>query len=296
MSAYSPTAQLAPAHQAAIEWFASHSGQEVAWPTPLNGMFLMNKAKGIHKPKGMRYALSVRQSLNGPYNDSVRRTAGNSWWLDYAQEGSDSTYFTNKALHACMRDQVPVGVIVQVSAAPKPRYAILGLGLVVGWKDGFFEIRQLSGAPMGGTVPSSRPPTDAFVAPNDVDGRARVQRLIALRQGQPAFRSMLMEAYEQTCAMTGCNVIPTLEAAHILPYRGEHTNHVQNGLLLRADVHTLFDLGFLNVDPDSFVIQVNANIVDSTYARLDGTRLRLPKRTESWPSQEALRQRLQSKG
>jgi predicted restriction endonuclease len=96
--------------------------------------------------------------------------------------------------------------------------------------------------------------------------------------------------------MTGCNVIPTLEAAHILPYRGEHTNHVQNGLLLRADVHTLFDLGLLNVDPDSFVIRVNADIVDATYARLNGTRLRLPQRMESWPSQEALRQRLRSKG
>jgi hypothetical protein len=296
MSAHSPTTQLAPAHQAAIEWFARHSGQEVTWPEPLDGMFLMNRAKGIHKPKGMKYALSVRQSLNGPYEDSVRRLPGNVWQLKYAQEGSNPASFTNEALHACMRDQIPVGVVRQVSEAPNPRYEILGLGLVVEWKDGFFDIREFAGVATADLALPSEFPVDAFVATNDADGRARVLRLIAMRQGQPAFRSVLMDAYERTCAMTGCNVIPTLEAAHILPYRGVDTNHVQNGLLLRADVHTLFDLGLLNVDPDSFVIRVNADIVDATYARLDGTRLRLPKRTESWPSQEALRQRLQSKG
>jgi hypothetical protein len=292
MSAIPPTAQLTPAHRAAIEWFARHSGQEVTWPEPLNGMFLMTRAKGIHKPEGLRYALSVRQSLNGPYKDSVQRLPGNSWRLQYAQEGSNPTYFTNEALHACMRDRIPVGVILQVSAAPTPRYLILGLGLVVRWERGVFEIQELL-APIAADLSiATGLPMDAFDPISNEDARARTQRSIAVRQGQPAFRSALLNAYERTCAVTGCNVIQTLEAAHILPYRGDRTNHVQNGLLLRADVHTLFDLGLLNVDPDSFAIRVNSEISDATYAGLDGMRLRLPKQMQNWPSQEALRQRL----
>jgi putative restriction endonuclease len=296
MSAIPPTAQLTPAHQAALEWFASHSGQEVTWPAPLNGMFLMNRAKGIHKPAGLKYALSVRQSLNGPYKDSVQRLPGNLWRLQYAQEGLNATSFTNEALHACMQDRIPVGVILQVSEAPTPRYAVLGLGLVIRWERGVFEIQELLEPIASDLSIAVGLPTDAFDPTSNEDARARTQRSIALRQGQPAFRSALLNAYERTCAVTGCNVIQTLEAAHILPYRGDHTNHVQNGLLLRADVHTLFDLHLLDVDPDSFVIRVNAEIVDTTYAGLDGRQLRLPKQTQNWPSQEALRQRLQQRG
>jgi len=82
------------------------------------------------------------------------------------------------------------------------------------------------------------------------DGRKRIERLVTLRQGQPAFRQALMEAYERRCAITGCTIDDVLEAAHISPYLGEHTNHVTNGLLLRADMHTLFDRGLIKVGSD----------------------------------------------
>jgi len=59
-----------------------------------------------------------------------------------------------------------------------------------------------------------------------------------------------MNAYERRCAITGCTIDHVLEAAHISPYLGEHTNHVTNGLLLRADIHTLFDRGLIKVDSD----------------------------------------------
>jgi hypothetical protein len=108
-----------PRHRAALDWFASRAGQEVSWPEPLDGMFLVNKAKGIHKPSGLRYALSVRQSMNGPYQDALHWATTGSWYLRYAHEGTDPDYFTNKALRACMTDKIPVGVLVQVKERPE---------------------------------------------------------------------------------------------------------------------------------------------------------------------------------
>ncbi|WP_169719739.1 HNH endonuclease, partial [Novosphingobium acidiphilum] len=59
-----------------------------------------------------------------------------------------------------------------------------------------------------------------------------------------------MKAYDGKCAVTSCAIEPLLEAAHIHPYLGPKTNHVTNGMLLRADIHTLFDLGLLAIAAD----------------------------------------------
>lgn len=83
---------------------------------------------------------------------------------------------------------------------------------------------------------------------NKADGRRRIERLVTIRQGQPMFRAKLMEAYDRRCAVTGSRIEETLEAAHISPYLGAESNHVCNGLLLRADIHTLYDLGLIRID------------------------------------------------
>ena len=70
------------------------------------------------------------------------------------------------------------------------------------------------------------------------DSREKVLREINRRRGQPKFRKDLLVAYGERCAITGMDCPQALEAAHILPYRGDHTNHVKNGLLLRSDIHT----------------------------------------------------------
>jgi len=48
-----------------------------------------------------------------------------------------------------------------------------------------------------------------------------------------------------------------LEAAHIKPYRGKTDSHLENGLLLRADLHTLFDLNLIGVEPDTLTVRVH---------------------------------------
>ena len=74
-------------------------------------------------------------------------------------------------------------------------------------------------------------------------------RLAPQRLGQQAFQAVVLDAYHRRCAITGAKIRPVLQAAHIrpLPAGGEH--RLDNGLLLRSDVHTLYDRGYLGVDP-----------------------------------------------
>lgn len=69
------------------------------------------------------------------------------------------------------------------------------------------------------------------------------------RLGQGAFRVLVTDAYLRKCAVTGERTLPVLEAAHIKPYASAGPHSVKNGILLRSDLHKLFDLGYLTVTP-----------------------------------------------
>jgi len=125
--------------------------------------------------------------------------------------------------------------------------------------------------------------------PQDVeDGRRMILAEVHRRQGQAKFRKELLEAYGGRCAITGCSVEPILEAAHIYPYRGPETNHVTNGVLLRADLHSLFDLHWLTIDPKRMAVRVTSKLAGTEYAELDGSVIRLPEKGALRPSVEAL--------
>lgn len=116
----------------------------------------------------------------------------------------------------------------------------------------------------------------------DHDARVWELRAVALREGQHAFRNALLKAYNNKCAITGSSVISILEAAHIFPYRGKHTDRVDNGLLLRADIHTLFDKGLIYIDSKGG-IQLDSSLSDSEYNELHGRKLRLPDNKNDQP-------------
>jgi hypothetical protein len=125
-------------------------------------------------------------------------------------------------------------------------------------------------------------------SPNSVeDGRQRTLSAIVQRRGQTAFRAALLMAYGGRCAISGCETEAVLEAAHIFPYRGDATNHVTNGLLLRADLHTLFDLGLFAIDERGTVILSKA-LKNGSYAWLATAKIRWPAKGGSRPSAEAL--------
>ena len=122
---------------------------------------------------------------------------------------------------------------------------------------------------------------------NSEEGRKFINITIALRQGQPDFRNRLLDAYSNKCAVTGCDVVASLEAAHIIPYKGLETNHVQNGLLLRADIHTLFDRKLLAIDINH-KISLHPDLKNSHYGELHNKAIELPIDVANRPNKEAL--------
>ena len=100
------------------------------------------------------------------------------------------------------------------------------------------------------------------------------------RLGQGGFRMVITDAYERRCALTGERVLPVLEAAHVRPYSEGGEHRADNGLLLRSDLHTLLDRGYLTVTPDARV-KVSPRIREEfengrDYYALDGSPLRNP--------------------
>lgn len=114
------------------------------------------------------------------------------------------------------------------------------------------------------------------------------QRAIKVRRGQKKFRDALLAAYSQSCAISGCTIVELLEAAHIRPHAEKPNYSVTNGLLLRADLHTLFDLGLLAVDA-RLQVRLAPALLSSEYKNLEGKELRHP--FPKMPNKEALKQR-----
>jgi hypothetical protein len=120
------------------------------------------------------------------------------------------------------------------------------------------------------------------------DASKKTMASIDYRVCQMKFRQCLLAVYEGKCAITGCNVSDALEAAHITPYMGDKTNDVQNGLLLRADIHTLFDLGKITVSPTDLRVKVHHDLCNSHYSILQGKKIYVPTKKSDWPSKLAL--------
>ena len=117
--------------------------------------------------------------------------------------------------------------------------------------------------------------------------------LITPRLGQGAFRVLVTEAYGRQCAITDGKVLPALDAAHIKPY-GEGGLHAKsNGILLRKDIHSVFDAGYATIDADlKFTVSKRVKDVFNNgeeYLRLHGKPLRLPKLRADWPDIDLLR-------
>lgn len=120
-------------------------------------------------------------------------------------------------------------------------------------------------------------------------------QLVAPRLGQGGFRIAVTEAYRRQCAVTTEHSLPVLEAAHIRPYAESGSHEVSNGLLLRSDIHRLFDRGYVTVTPD-YRFRVSSRLRDEyrngrVYYELDGREIVLPDDPAQWPARELLAER-----
>lgn len=113
------------------------------------------------------------------------------------------------------------------------------------------------------------------------------------RLGQGAFKLAVTEAYHRSCAITEEHTLPALESAHIKPYALGGPHQINNGLLLRSDIHRLFDGGYITVTPE-LRIEVSRRIKDEfengrCYYPFDGKRLHhVPTHSDNLPSPELL--------
>ena len=116
---------------------------------------------------------------------------------------------------------------------------------------------------------------------------------IRRRLGQGTFKVLVTEAYHRSCAITRERALPALDAAHIRPFSEVETHTVQNGLLLRSDVHRLFDAGYITVTPQHRVEASRRMREDfndgENYMKLHGTEIVRPTNPDERPSEDFLR-------
>ena len=139
---------------------------------------------------------------------------------------------------------------------------------------------------------SSQPESQSqlVLEPQEAD-RYGKEILTHVRLGQSAFRVLITDAYTRRCSISGERTLPVLEAAHIKPYEKSGPHLVSNGLLLRADIHKLFDRGYITITP-KYIIEVSGRIREEfengrDYYRYHGRNLiSLPQRTMDNPMPE----------
>lgn len=117
--------------------------------------------------------------------------------------------------------------------------------------------------------------------------------LVAPRLGQGAFRALVTDAYSYRCAISKERTLPVLQAAHIRPYAGGGSHELSNGLLLRSDLHTLFDQYYLTIEPNKKTLIVSRRIREQfengrDYYALNNRSLAQPSDTLALPATENL--------
>jgi putative restriction endonuclease len=116
--------------------------------------------------------------------------------------------------------------------------------------------------------------------------------LVRPRLGQGSFRVLVTDIYERRCAVTSEKALPVLEAAHIKPVAEDGRHRIDNGLLLRSDVHTLFDRGYVTVTPE-LKFQVSGRLKQDFdngehYFQFQGKQIWMPPQTEDRPNRDFL--------
>jgi putative restriction endonuclease len=143
-----------------------------------------------------------------------------------------------------------------------------------------------------------------FVAPEKIEqspatlaaveskGYGKPQTIVP-RLGQGLFRILVTDVYDKRCTVTGERTLPVLDAAHIKPYEIVQKHEVWNGLLMRSDLHRLFDRGYVSVDPSTRRLVVSKRIKDEfengkDYYKLEGMPVREPNTSWAQPNSENL--------
>lgn len=147
----------------------------------------------------------------------------------------------------------------------------IDLATVEPWLNGDPTCRQLIFDYASAIQADMVPHREEDTAPKSIiEARRRVLREIHLRRGQRQFRERLVSRYGAACQISRCDFPGLVEAAHIRPYAESNDNGANNGLLLRSDLHTLFDLGLLAIHPAVTTVKLHPTLLAAGYADFEG--------------------------
>lgn len=197
-------------------------------------------------------------------------------WLnefEFRWSGKQSSRLSHPQITSLLNDGYPV--LLFTRERDRDRFTYQGPVEAARFRDGppVEVVWRIEGDKPATLGPDEAVPDDvASELPSDADGRKRVLREIRARRGQQRFRDALLRRYARRCVISGCDIVDLLEAAHIRPYRGlDGDNDASNGLLLRCDLHTLFDLDLVGIEPGTHIVRLHDSIRRPQYAALEGT-------------------------
>lgn len=294
----------------AYQRFVEYEGRQIPRlprgdePMAANLPIKLASQRGIHSPNyaGLpsrgadkrKYALSIHSEGQRYYADKdvVPRPDG-TWILDYKAHrttpGKRLTDQSTQNLMNNLEDGVPVGVMVKNQA--DSGYTVLGLAFVEQYN------AETDSFVVHGPVNAQTDASHEFylikpseLTPEQEEELERLKRQISAnkddrvkrylttiaRKRQGDFRNALIGAYQGTCPVTHANVPEALQAAHIDPYRGANSQIVNNGMLLRADIHILYDANLLSIEPETHILRLSDRLMDSSYRSLADRPISLP--------------------
>jgi putative restriction endonuclease len=265
--------------------------------------------EGIYKPKWSVYALTIASMLKSPYADSVKYNPDHSWQMLYSPKAGSMDLSANSALLRCHADRQPLLVLRQISDKSDPlgaRHRLLGLGSVDAFDLGrqLFQIRGL-------LLEEAQSYLEVELTDDLLPSALRLEALedwqpfladdrtlyrVSANRRDRAFREVVLEAYNHTCAATeqqfqygGCI---EAEAAHIIPKELQGTDDPRNGLALSRSVHWAFDAGLFTIST-RYEVQVHPKAYEARHRHfrlldMDRKQILLPSDTAMRPHPEAL--------
>ena len=255
---------------------------------------LLNKPRGIFKPRQMQYLLSIK---------TVVPRSGRSIWyedqrqvhrqiyegedtVDYAFMGSNPDATDNRLLRDAYQNQIPVIYFLGVAPAI---YQPMIPTFISGWDPIALRAR----------ITFAMPDRTDMTGPPNTEERRYALRSVKLRLHQGSFREAVIAAYRGRCALSGLAEHRLLDAAHIVSDANELLSQpiVSNGLSLSKIHHAAFDSHLIGIDPD-YRVHVSERLLAQhdgpmleALKRLHGENMHLPGRRTDYPDRNRLASR-----
>ena len=270
-----------------------------------------NLIEGIYKPADATHALTIASMLKNPYADRMEYDDDRTWSFYYSPKSGSLDSAVNQSLFNCMSDGEPVMVIKQVSNkthSKGTRYKILGLGLVESYDPAqrLFKIREVTIDAFQQRVAPEQMLSDdlietalqleALEAWSPFIQEERAVYKVSSNKRSAAFRKIVLENYENTCAITRCKFVygslVEAQAAHIISKEANGTDDPRNGIAMSHTTHWAFDRGVFTIsDQYEVLVHPKANHSDHKdfeIIGLTGKKIVLPDDESRHPHQDAL--------